>query len=166
MVRHTNPGNKMRSGRHAQKGVTYLWMLFLVFLISLGLGKSLEVYSAQIQREKEAELLYVGELYRDAIKAYYLSSPGSVKTYPEKLEHLLRDPRHLSTRRYIRTLYPDPLTGLSFDVVLSPEGGVKGVRSTSMRRPIKDSGFADFVVISSPVKSYGDWLFFYDGEGR
>lgn len=166
MAPHLIPGNAMHPGRRAQKGVTYLWMLFLVFLISLGLGKSLEVYSTQIQREQEAELLYVGGLYREAIKIYYQSSPGSVKTYPEKLENLLRDPRHLTTRRYIRKLYPDPLTGMPFNVVLAAEGGIKGVRSTSIKTPVKVAGFANFIEITAPARSYSDWVFLYDGEWR
>ncbi|WP_228200684.1 hypothetical protein [Acinetobacter sp. BIGb0102] len=61
-----------------QQGITYLWMLFFVFLLGLGLGKSLEIFSLMDQRQKEQELLYVGKIYREAIRQYYLS--GQEKT--------------------------------------------------------------------------------------
>ncbi|MDP2229027.1 MAG: hypothetical protein Q8J78_16305 [Moraxellaceae bacterium] len=157
-------GETMVVGQSAQAGVTYLWMLFLVFLIALGLGKSLEVYSAQIQREKEAELLLVGRLYRDAIKAYYLSSPGSVRKYPERLDDLLRDPRHLTLRRYIRQLYPDPVSGEAFEVVVAPEGGIKGVHSPSAKLAFKEANFPVGMRSSKTPPQYRDWVFFYDGE--
>lgn len=54
-----------------QRGVGYLFMLLAVFLLSLGLGKTLEIYSTSAQREKEADLVYVGGLYREAIKDYF-----------------------------------------------------------------------------------------------
>jgi type II secretory pathway pseudopilin PulG len=154
----------MSGGRHAQSGVTYLWMLFLVFLLGLGLGKSLEVYSTQIQREKEADLLYVGGLYREAIQTYYLSSPGSVRKYPESLSDLLHDPRHLTTRRHLRQLYPDPVSGEAFEVVLALEGGIRGVRSPSMKRPLKQAGLPAGVRSGGEKAAhYADWLFTYDG---
>ncbi|MFX8067538.1 hypothetical protein ABTK78_20860, partial [Acinetobacter baumannii] len=77
-------------------------MLFAVFLLSLGLGKAVEVYSTSMQREREAALLEVGAAYRQAIKDYYLSAPNGQHRYPAQLEDLLKDNRHLVTRRYLR----------------------------------------------------------------
>ncbi|MDI1300983.1 MAG: hypothetical protein PSX71_03670 [bacterium] len=146
-----------------QRGVVYLWMLFLVFLLSLGLGKTLEVYSTSVQREKEAELLYVGTLYRNAIKQFYLSSPGSVKKYPASLSDLLKDPRSLTTRRYLRQLYPDPLTGTAFVEVMAPQGGIWGVRSTLDKKPLKEAGFDDIYFAFTHADSYQKWQFVYAG---
>lgn len=142
-----------------QHGMTYLWALFLVFLLGLGLGKSLEVYSVQLQRAKEAELLAVGHLYREALRQYYVSSPGTVRKYPERLEDLLRDPRYLTTRRYLRRLYPDPVTGEAFVALTAPEGGIQGVRSASDALPRKQDGF---IAADSDFRRqlhYGDWRF-------
>jgi hypothetical protein len=144
-----------------QHGVTYLWMLFLVFLLGLGLGKSLEVYSTIVQREKEAELIHVGSLYREAIRQFYLSSPGSVKRYPASLDELLKDPRSLATRRYLRRLYPDPMTGQPFALVQAPEGGIWGVASTSSVRPLRTSPSS--VASSAVALSYREWKFLYAG---
>jgi hypothetical protein len=147
-----------------QGGVTYLWMLFLVFLLGLGLGKSLEVYSHAVQREKEEELLYVGGLYRDAIKKFYLSSPGSEKKYPESLESLIRDPRTLTVRRYIRTIYRDPITGKAFVPLIAPSGGIWGVKSPSASVPLKQAGFQDPYSHFAGSGSYAQWAFNYEGR--
>lgn len=147
-----------------QQGVVYLWMLFLVFLLGLGLGKTLEVYSTVMQREKEAELLYVGGLYREAIRQYYLSSPGSVKEYPEKLEDLLKDPRHLLTRRYLRKLYVDPMTRAAFVPLPSPQGGIAGVRSNATGKPWRQVGFGAAYPYLENADSYQHWQFVYQGE--
>lgn len=145
----------------SQQGVVYLWMLFMIFLLGLGLGKTLEVYSTVVQRGKEAELLYVGNLYREAIKQYYLSSPGSLKKYPEKIEDLLIDPRHLATRRYIRKLYFDPMTGAAFIPLQSPQGGIEGVRSTAVGKPWKQVGFSESYPYLERANSYQNWRFVY-----
>lgn len=141
-----------------QFGVTYLWMLFAVFLIGLGIGKTLEWYSHTRQREKEAELLYIGQLYREAIRRYYQSSPGR-RHYPESLDELLRDSRYVTPQRYLRKLYPDPVTGGAFDVIWAPEGGVQGVRSTSKALPIKRTGFDGELTGFSGAVRHAEWLF-------
>jgi hypothetical protein len=152
--------------RQRQFGLTYLWMLFLVFLLGLGLGKSLEVYSTMIQREKEADLLYVGGLYREAIKQFYLSSPGNVRRYPERLEDLLRDPRRLGMRRYLRQLYLDPITGKEFEVIQAPQGGVWGVRSRSAKKPSKTAEFEMPLTVIDQVDGYQAWGFIFDGDSN
>lgn len=119
-----------------QKGVTYLWMLFFIFILSLGLEKSLFVYSKLDQKQKEKELIYIGKLYQKAIKEYYLSGENS-NEYPQKLSDLLKDPRYLVTRRYIRKLYIDPLTNKDFLLIYSSNGGICGVKSRSLKKPIK-----------------------------
>lgn len=138
----------------------------MVFLLTLGLGKALEVYSTASKRAKEAELIHVGGLYREAIRNYYLSSPGAVRQYPERLEDLLRDPRHLETRRYIRKLYSDPVSGKPFDLLMAPEGGIRGVTSPGKGVPFKESGFPPFMDLKPGSGGYGDWHFVYYGEPR
>lgn len=96
---------------HKQQGTVYLWCLIGIVLLSLGLGRSLEVYSTQKKREKEEEQRYILSLYEKAINDYYHNTPGEVKQWPDKLEDLLKDPRYVTPKRYIRSLYPDPATG-------------------------------------------------------
>ncbi len=54
-----------------QRGFTYFGVLVLVVLIGLMLAAAGEVASQQAQREREAELLFVGHQYRDAIERYF-----------------------------------------------------------------------------------------------
>ncbi|MBA9848512.1 type II secretion system protein [Ralstonia pickettii] len=149
--------------RGRQRGVGYLFMLFAVFLLSLGLGKAVEVYSTSMQREREAALLEVGAAYRQAIKDYYLSAPNGQHRYPAQLEDLLKDNRHLVTRRYLRRLYLDPMTSQPFVPVLAPQGGIWGVASTSTKLPIRTKLPAEVMIRNSLARTYADWLFMYDG---
>lgn len=143
-----------------QQGLTYLWMLFLVFLLGLGLGKSLEVFGVMDQRQKEKELLYVGKIYQEAIKQYY-SSGREINTYPKHMKDLLKDPRYLVIRRYIRTLYLDPLTNKDFIPIISAEGGICGVKSSSKKKPIKTNFKEEELKIFNNAKSYQQWEFRY-----
>lgn len=143
---------------HLQQGVTYLWMLFFVFLLGIGLGKSLEVFSLMDQRQKEQELLYVGKIYREAIRQYYLSGLEKSK-YPTHLDDLLKDSRYIVTRRYIRKLYLDPLTNKDFLPIFSAEGGICGVKSTSLKKPIRTFFKEVELQQFNNAKSYQQWEF-------
>ncbi|PTQ90488.1 type II secretory pathway pseudopilin PulG [Agitococcus lubricus] len=145
--------------RGKQQGMVYLWALFLVFLLGLGLGKSLEVYSTTLQRDKEQELLDVGRLYKQAIYNYYLSSPGYEKKFPTQLSDLLKDPRYLTTRRYLRKLYLDPITQQAFMPIYAPQGGIMGVYSPSTRTPLKQRGFMPDESHFNQAQHYKDWGF-------
>lgn len=150
--------------RARQRGVTYLWLLFLVFVLSIGLGKSLDIYSVTLKREKERELLYIGNIYKQAIRGYYLGSPGGQRRYPGRLEELLLDKRYLTPKRYLRRLYSDPVTGKPFNVLMAPEGGIHGVASTSSLAPLKTSNFPEEFVAFGTAKTYQDWMFVYGGN--
>jgi type II secretory pathway pseudopilin PulG len=90
-----------------QKGFTLLGVLLMVAATGAGLAAIGELASHALQREKEAELLFVGDQYREAIASYYRAQ----KTYPGKLDDLLEDKRAPMPRRHIRKLYRDPMTG-------------------------------------------------------
>lgn len=154
----------MVTSRVRQRGVTYLWMLFLVFVLGLGLGKSLDVYSFTQQRVKESELLYVGDMYRRAIQAYYQSSPGGQRRYPARLEDLLLEARFITVKRHLRRLYLDPVSGRPFLPLEAPDGGIWGVASPSEKAPIKVTGFAEAYAGFSEARSYRDWQFVYAGR--
>lgn len=142
-----------------QRGIAYFWALLMVLFITLGLGKLLEDASRSNQRSREAELLYTGNLYREAIRQYWQSTPIGTKAYPEKLDDLLHDPRYPVIRRYLRRLYPDPITGKDFVPIPAPDGGVMGVRSASSRKPIKLAGFKADQTAFSAAQSYQQWEF-------
>ena len=66
----------MRSSRRSEQGFGYLSVLIMVAFMGGGLAAFGEYYSHAAQREKEAELLFVGNEFRRAIGEYYESSPA------------------------------------------------------------------------------------------
>ena len=144
-----------------QCGFTYLTVLFIVAILMTGLALAGEVWETAAKREKEAELLFVGNQYRGAIARYYQSSPGGVKRYPSTLADLLKDPRQPSTRRYLRKLYPDPFGSTEWGVVKAPDGGIAGVYSSSQAIPLKSGNFRQRDASFEEARRYSDWKFIY-----
>jgi type II secretory pathway pseudopilin PulG len=145
-----------------QEGFTYLALLIAVAVGGAVLAAVGELTSHAQQREKEAELLFVGQQYREAIRAYYERSPGGAKRYPMKLEDLLADSRYPTAQRYLRRPYPDPMTGsAAWGLVDAPGGGIMGVYSPSAATPIKTGGFSKQDESFSDATRYSEWKFFY-----
>lgn len=153
-----------------QSGFTYLLVLFIIASVAVGMSAVGELWSTSRQRERELELLFNGNAIRQAISAYYLATPGPIKQYPASLEDLLKDPRFPDTRRYLRQLYPDPISG-SADWVLirAPQGGIMGIASASEKAPIKRAGFHEpnrvFEELAARLQNklrYRDWEFIYE----
>src|SRR5436309_9597446 len=127
----------MSSGRR-EGGFTYLSALLLVAITGASLAAFAEAWSHARQREREAELIWIGNQFKQAIGLYYQRSPGAVKRYPEKLEDLLEDHRFVSTQRYLRRIYADPMTGKAeWALIAAPSGGILGVRSFSTSKSIR-----------------------------
>ena len=141
-----------------QRGFTYLTALFILAIMAGGLALAGEVWQTSAMREREAELLDVGNEYRKAVERYYLSGPQ--RQYPRELSDLLKDPRQPGTVRYLRRLYPDPVTGKDeWGVVKAPDGGIAGVYSLSEAAPLKVAGFAVRDASFEGKKRYADWQF-------
>src|SRR5688572_20738920 len=153
---------KQKSGvRHRSLGFTYVSLLLIVAAMGVGFAAFGELASNAAKREKELELIFVGDQYRQAIGQYYESSPAGHKHYPKKLEQLLKDERFAFNRRYLRRLYRDPVTGKDLAVVESPEGGIMGVRSASEAPPSKTANFPAGYEAFEGAPRYADWQFVY-----
>jgi type II secretory pathway pseudopilin PulG len=141
------------------RGFTYMTVLFIVAVITAGLALVGEVWETAAKREKETELLFVGNQYRKAITRYYLAGKNQ---YPRTLEDLLKDPRQPGTVRYLRRLYPDPLTGKAdWSIVKAPDGGIAGVSSLSEQKPLKSANFRQRDAGFEAAQTYADWKFIY-----
>ncbi|MFV5440455.1 type II secretion system protein [Acinetobacter oleivorans] len=145
--------------RSSQQGAIYIWMLLSLLFLSLGIGQWSINYATLKQREKEEELLKIGLMYRNAIYQYYQNSPGGVKNYPEKLEDLLRDPRYLEVKRYLRKLEKDPMTSKDFLIIKNSENQIIGIYSSSLQKTIKKTGFLPSLQKFEKVERYQDWKF-------
>lgn len=146
---------------HRQRGLAYLYILLAVFLLALGVDQTVDAYAQDRQREREEELIEVGRMYRAAIGAYYESAPSGRKTYPNQLQDLLRDPRHAVTRRYMRRLTIDPVTSREFVPLMSPQGGIWGVASSSAATPLRPVLPPDILIPPLRLGGYRDWMFVY-----
>jgi hypothetical protein len=151
------------SPRARQRGITYLALLFFIAASGALLAATGIIWSHERQRQKEAELIWIGNQFREAIGLYYQRTPGAIKRYPEKLDDLLEDKRYLTTQRYLRQIYRDPITGdAQWGVVPAPEGGIMGVHSRSDMRPIKARSSIQSATSSSDASQYSGWQFSYE----
>lgn len=145
-----------------QSGFTYLGLLFLIAIMSAVLASTGTVWHTMQMREKERELLFVGNQIRHAIQLYYDKTPGTVKQYPKSLEDLLKDKRYLTTQRYLRKIYLDPITVKpEWGVVEAPDGGISGIYSLSEALPIKTKNFSEADQAFEGQTKYSDWKFAY-----
>lgn len=146
------------------RGSAYLTMLFAVAFLGVVLAGAGQLWATERERQKEQELLAIGEEFSQAIESYYQSSPGLVKTYPRKLEDLLLDGRFLFVKRHMRQIYVDPMTGArEWRLVMSPAGGIQGVASMSEKAPRKVANFGGRDSQFVGKKRYSDWVFGYGG---
>jgi type II secretory pathway pseudopilin PulG len=135
-------------------------VLLLLALVSLGLAQAGPMWSDQVRREREQELLRVGTLYAQALASYRALSPGSLKQYPDKLEALALDARFVGTVRHLRKLYPDPVNpGMPWGTVKDPSGRIVGVYSQSEAQPLADRPMRWGGGLMPAARSYTDWKF-------
>jgi len=145
-----------------QQGFSYVVMMFVVALLSIASVRALEVTLTNERRDKEAELLWRGQAYRDAIRDYYLNSPGTAQSFPAQLSDLLYDGRLTVPRRLLRKLYHDPMTSDGqWALVRNDAGKVIGVRSLSTLKPLKQAGFPPELASFTNAQHYSDWNFVF-----
>lgn len=148
--------------RHEEGGFTYLGALFAVALIGLSLGAVGTVASLEARRQREQQLLWVGEQYRAAIASYYEGAGLGSGQYPLSLQELLEDHRGPTIQRHLRRLYPDPMTGAAdWEIIRTPDGQILGVASMSKGRPIKKAGFEAANQYFEEASCYCDWRFLH-----
>jgi type II secretory pathway pseudopilin PulG len=148
----------MHAPRPLQAGFTYIGILVAVVLMGFMLTAASRVWSVSEQRERETQLLFVGDEIRMAIAAYYAIG----RHYPLSLQDLLGDPSATLPQRYLRRLYRDPMTGeADWTLLPAPGGGIMGVASKSQRAPIKRAGFKLIDFTFERADCYCLWQFVY-----
>lgn len=148
-----------------QRGISLLLILIMVAVVGLSAAVAGSTWQTIMQRSREAELLFRGDQYRRAIESYFKAAHGGqLGQFPIELEQLLRDPRFPGSKRHIRQLYRDPMTGEEFEVIRNPlaGGGIKGVRSRSTREPFKQDGFSAEYETFRGATSYQAWEFVFE----
>jgi type II secretory pathway pseudopilin PulG len=146
----------------SERGFTYAAVLVAMLVLALATQGVMAFVSQQVQRERESDLLRIGQTYAAAIGAFYEASPGNVKSWPKSLEDLIEDKRFVGVRRHLREVYPDPMTrSLNWGLIVAADGGITGVHSFSAIAPIRSTP-VDLGLGPIPnVTRYADWQFVY-----
>jgi type II secretory pathway pseudopilin PulG len=140
-------------------GFTYVGLLLAVAIMAAGLAAIGEIASTAAKRDREAELLFVGDQFARAINEYVAASPGA-QQYPPTLQDLLADKRYPNIRRHLRRIYPDPMTGRTdWVLVRGPGGGIVGLHSQSLARPLKTASFPQGYESFNGATTYSAWQF-------
>lgn len=151
---------ELRNAKRAGTAGGYALIAALILVIMASLATTVAVNSAQLdaQRERELQLLFVGNQFRNALASYYASGAGGVTQFPETLQQLLIDERWPQARHHLRKLWSDPITNSPDWVLVRSQGRIVGVHSRSTAAPLKRANFGegnDF----AQAKSYADWVF-------
>ncbi len=137
-------------------------MAALIALVIVSMAAIVAIGRAKLdaKRDRETQLLWVGDQYRQALRSYYSAlPPGAKAQYPLRLEDLLEDKRFPATVRHLRRLYPDPFTGKA-DWALEQDGiRIIGVHSRSTDAPLRHAGFAPENAPFAVARSYAEWRF-------
>lgn len=147
-----------------QGGFAYLWLLFAIAGMGLLLATAAGVLETTIRREREADLLFIGNQFRQAIAAYRACpTAGGGHEYPVRLEDLLDDQRHATPRRHLRRLYRDPMNGgVGWGLVMAGDR-IVGVHSLAEGKPLR-TAFAERDAALAGAADYRGWRFVVDGD--
>jgi type II secretory pathway pseudopilin PulG len=142
------------STRRSPRGIVYPLLLGSILVIGVATAGVAELWSTQVKRDKEEELLFrLGEIRRGI--ARYRADHNRL---PKELKDLLEDKTQLQARRYLRRIYPDPMTGKpDWDLKLIVDragvvSGIEDVHSKSAGKPLKS-------IPGKPTEgvTYKDW---------
>jgi hypothetical protein len=141
-----------------ERGVTYLFLMFVIVVIGLSTTMAAKQWKVMVQRELEADLLSKGIEIQNALAFYSTTmKAGRVTTfeiYPQSLAELTRLPKP-----FLRKVYMDPMSHGDWDYLRSPTGGIMGVRSKSRGTPFKQHEFPQAVQHFDGRDSYNKWIF-------
>lgn len=142
-----------------QAGFTLLGLLFLVAALGILLGAVGTVWETAARREKEAELIFIGDQYRRALESYYRASPGQMKRFPSSLAELVKDKRFPQTVRHLRRIYRDPMTNADQWGEVREGDEIVGIHSLALGAPLKQTGFPKVYVDFDGKETYQGWVF-------
>jgi type II secretory pathway pseudopilin PulG len=147
------------------RGFTYIGLLIVIAIAGVGMAAVGTLWKTEMQREREKELLFIGQQFKAAIASYYTATPGGISQFPKTLDDLILDKRFPAVKRHLRKLYADPMTGKSDWSLLKEQDMIIGVYSNSLLKPIKKSGFEKGQEDFGNAMSYSDWHFVFTQGG-
>ncbi len=153
------PGGARRS-----RGLVLLALLIMLILVGIGALGAAELWVTTLRREREEQLLFVGDQYRRAIRSYWRMSPGR-HAYPPSIAVLLADDRFPVPVHHLRRAYRDPMTESGEFEPIVQANAIVGVRSTSTDQPIKQAGFRAPYQDFQGADIYARWQFVFLPSG-
>lgn len=153
-----SPGGS--GGGAEQRGFSYLFLLIIVAVLGMVAANAVSLGVNASRRDAEVELLAIGGEFENALRSYRGAGPTGTRAGPRDLEDLLLDRRMSATRRHLRKIYADPLTGRQeWGVVRQPDGAIVGIYSTAPGTPIKRAGFDVHRASFDNAARYAQWVF-------
>lgn len=163
------------AGLRHQAGFTYVGLIVLVAIIGLVGAATLKADSLLRRAAAEQELLEIGAAFSAALTSYAEATPRGQLPQPPSLEELLKDPRFPGTRRHLRKIFVDPVTGKAeWGIVWLNKGngtkgsggsGVLAVYSLSEAKPLKQANFDARFQNFENRRHLSEWKFAVIGRG-
>jgi type II secretory pathway pseudopilin PulG len=150
-------GKPLCSVTKRMDGMVMLALLIALMLMSIALAGALDVWSLEQRREREKQLLFVGDQYRLAILRYYRAG----RVLPASVDDLLDDSRFPVPVHHLRRSYPDPVTGKNDWTFMWHGDRIYGLYSSSTDPTIKRAGFRRRYEQFEGAETYSGWQFFY-----
>lgn len=144
-----------------EQGGALLGLLIGVAALGAGHLAVTEHQATVAQREREADLLFIGEQFRRAIESYFLAAPPDRRILPAHLDDLLADTRSAGRRTHLRRLYRDPFTGRADWGLVRLGDRIIGVHSQARVEPLKRAGFLPVHSGFERARTVADWRFIY-----
>jgi type II secretory pathway pseudopilin PulG len=160
------PRNAQRPPTRRPHGFTYVGLIVLVAIIALVGAAGLKFGAIMQRRAAELALLDIGAQFSAALRSYADATPPGQPTQPRSLKELLKDPRFPNTRRHLRKIFADPITGKEEwgIVYVSGNVGVAAVYSLSNAKPIKIGNFDERFPNFDNKAHLSDWKFTMAGQ--
>jgi type II secretory pathway pseudopilin PulG len=146
--------------RRPASGLVLLALLIMLVLVAVGALAAAEVWATTLKRERETELLFIGEQYRRAIQSYWKMSPGR-RAYPPSVDVLLTDNRFPNPVHHLRRVYRDPMTESGEFEPIVQANSMVGIHSLSTDVPIKKANFPAVYHRFAEAETYAQWLFVF-----
>lgn len=142
-------------GQASPSGYAMVALLVAMSIMAVMLGLALPVWQTAIRREREAELVFRGEQYVQAIRLFQRRYAG---TFPPNVDVLVK-------QRFLRRRYQDPITGSDFQAVYGGTRTTTGdARAGGALPPTSFSGRGGIIGVVS--RSTEASLRLYNGRGR
>lgn len=158
------PRAPLPRSRRREQGLVLLALLIMLILVGVAALAAGEVWSTTLKRERETELLFIGNQYRRAIEDYWKMSPGR-RAYPPSVDVLLTDDRFPNPVHHLRKRFRDPMTDTGEFEPVMQSNGVMGIHSVSTDVPIKKAGFPPALAQFENAETYAQWQFIFVPKG-